>query len=159
SARERPRPFAFEYRVVHNDGSTRIYASQVEPIGDGRRFIGTTWDITEQHRNAEPGPLLRNTLEATADGILVIDRSGNVTSYNKRFLSLWNIPDEIVATGSDQAMIRYVLDQLEDPEHFLASIEALYANPERESLDILRFKDGRVFERYSRPQRVAFAIV
>ncbi|HEX3479489.1 MAG TPA: ATP-binding protein [Kofleriaceae bacterium] len=159
-ARERPHPFAFEYRVVHGDGSTRIYASQVEQIGETLRFIGMSWDITEQHpSDADAGPLLRNTLEATADGILVIDRAGNVTSYNQRFLSLWNIPDRMVATGSDEAMLRYVLDQLDTPERFLADVQALYASPERESFDVLRFKNGRVFERYSRPQRAAFAIV
>jgi signal transduction histidine kinase len=159
-ARERPHPFAFEYRLVHGDGSTRIYASQVEQIGDPLRFIGTSWDITEQHpSDADPGPLLRNTLEATADGILVIDRTGNITSYNQRFLSLWNIPHEIVATGSDEPMLHYVLDQVDEPERFLADVQALYASPERESFDVLRFKNGRVFERYSRPQRAAFAIV
>jgi signal transduction histidine kinase/PAS domain-containing protein len=159
-ARERPHPFAFEYRVVHSDGSTRIYASQVEPIADAARFIGMSWDITEQHSGlSDPGPLLRNTLEATADGILVIDRASNITSYNQRFVSLWGIPHGVVATGSDEAMLRYVLDQLDGPEQFLAGVHALYASPERESLDVLRFKDGRVFERYSRPQRVAFAIV
>lgn len=159
-ARERPHPFAFEYRVVHADGSIRIYASQVEPIGDAPRLIGMSWDITEQHpREADPGPLLRSTLEATADGILVIDRAGNITSYNQRFLSLWSIPNEVVAAGRDEAAIRYVLDQLEEPEQFLASVRTLYVNPERESFDVLRFKDGRTFERYSRPQRVEFAIV
>jgi signal transduction histidine kinase len=159
-AREQPHPFAFEYRVLHADGSTRIYASQVEPIDDASRFVGMSWDITEQHpRDADPGPLLRNTLEATADGILVIDRAGNITSYNQRFLFLWSIPSEIVATGSDQALLGYVLDQLDDPGRFLAGVQALYVNPEREGFDVLRFKNGRVFERYSRPQRVAFAIV
>lgn len=159
-ARERRLPFAFEHRVVHGDGSTRIYASQVEPIGEGLRFIGMSWDITEQHScDAYAGPLLRNTLEATADGILVVDRTGNVTSYNQRFLSLWNVPHELAATGRDEAMLRYVLDQLEDPERFWAGVQALYASPERESFDVLRFKNGRVFERYSRPQRAAFAIV
>jgi signal transduction histidine kinase len=159
-ARERPHPFAFEYRVVHGDGSTRIYASQVERIGDGLRFIGMSWDITEQHPcHADPGPLLRNTLEATADGILVVDRTGNITTYNQRFLSLWNIPHETVMTGRDEAMLRYVLDQLDEPEQFWAGVHALYASPERESFDVLRFKNGRVFERYSRPQRAAFAIV
>jgi signal transduction histidine kinase len=160
-ARERPHPFAFEYRVVHTDGSTRIYASQVEPIADASRFIGMCWDITEQHPSCvfDPGPLLRNTLEATADGILVVDRASNITSYNQRFVALWGIPREVVATGHDEAMLRYVLDQLDEPEQFLAGVNALYASPERESFDVLRFKDGRVFERYSRPQRVAFAIV
>lgn len=160
NARKRSHSFAFECRVVHADGSTRIYATQVEPIDGAPRFIGMSWDITEQHPgDAEPGPLLRNTLEATADGILVIDRAGNITTYNQRFLSLWGIPNELVVSGRDEALLRYVLDQLDDPGRFLADVQALYANPERESLDVLRFKDGRVFERYSRPQRVAFAIV
>src|ERR1044071_9569870 len=159
-ARHRPHPFAFEYRVVHGDGSTRIYASRVEQVGETLRFIGMSWDITEQHsRDAYAGPLLRNTLEATADGILVVDRTGNITSYNQRFLSLWNIPHEMAATGRDEATLRYVLDQLDDPELFLAGVQALYASPERESFDVLRFKNGRVFEGYSRPQRAAFAIV
>jgi signal transduction histidine kinase/PAS domain-containing protein len=158
-ARDRHHAFTFEYRVVHTDGSTRIYASQVEPIDDTSRFIGMSWDITDQQLRTDPGPLLRNTLEATADGILVIDRAGNITSCNQRFVSMWNIPNDKLATGSDQALLRYVLDQLVDPERFMADVEALYANPEREAFDVLRFKDGRVFERYSRPQRVAFAIV
>jgi len=160
AARERPHPFAFEYRAVRPDHSTRIYASQVEPVGDASRFIGMSWDITEQRPSGtDPGPLLRNTLEATADGILVVDRTGNITSYNHRFLSLWGIPSGMAATGRDETMLRYVLDQLEEPERFLASVRTLYASPERESFDVLRFKDGRTFERYSRPQRAAFAIV
>jgi PAS domain S-box-containing protein len=156
-ARERHRAFSFECRILELDGSTRIHASQVEPIDGVARFIGMIWDITEQR--ADPGALLRSTMDATADGILVVDRAGNITTYNQRFLAFWGISNELVATRSDDALLRYVLDQLEDPGTFEAIVQMLYANPERESFDVLRFKDGRVFERYSRPQRVAFAIV
>jgi signal transduction histidine kinase/PAS domain-containing protein len=160
TARERHSAFTFEYRVVHADGTTRIYASDVEPLDDTPRFIGMSWDITTQHpRSVDPGPLLRNTLEATADGILVVDRAGHITSYNQRFLSLWDIPHDLAVKGSDDALLRYVLDQLEEPEQFLDGVQTLYASPERESFEVLRFRNGRVFERYSRPQRVAFAIV
>jgi diguanylate cyclase (GGDEF)-like protein/PAS domain S-box-containing protein len=103
--------------------------------------------------------LLNATLDATADGILVVDRNGHITSYNSRFVDMWRLPLDLISTGADQSLLRHVSDQLRDPVEFLATVEARYADPEAESFDVLTFKDGRVYERYSKPQRVGGAVV
>ncbi|MFH1679205.1 MAG: response regulator [Candidatus Eisenbacteria bacterium] len=93
---------------------------------------------------------LRATLEATADGILVVGREGRVTHYNSRFLEMWGIPRELAETRDDPALLRYVVDQLADPDSFLSKVNELYGS-EAVGKDMIAFKDGRLFERYSAP--------
>jgi len=128
-----------------------------------RGFIVSAHDITArvaaELEVRKTLSLLAATLESTADGILVVDTAGRITSFNSRFVELWHLPDRIVATRDDAATIAFGMEQLADPDAFQARVEELYDDPEAESNEILEFKDGRVFERYSRPQRVDGAIV
>lgn len=98
--------------------------------------------------------LLQATLESTADGILVVDKSGRIASYNKEFARMWMLPDDVVESRDDNRALNHVLGQLKDPEAFISKVTYLYANPEESSFDVLEFKNGRIFERYSLPQRV-----
>jgi len=98
--------------------------------------------------------LLSATLESTADGILVVNTEGKITIFNRKFVEMWRIPDEIVASRDDNQALAFVLDQLKEPEKFQAKVRELYAQPDVESYDLLEFKDRRVFERHSRPQRI-----
>lgn len=97
---------------------------------------------------------LHATLEATTDGILVVDRLGKIVNFNGRFTKMWHIPDAIMEARDDHRVLGFVLDQLNDPNTFVAKVQELYGQLEVESFDTLLFKDGRVFERYSRPQLV-----
>ena len=121
-------------------------------------LVGISRDITErkqaQEALKESVSLLQATLESTADGILVVDKSGKITSYNKRFAKMWRIPDNIIASKNDDLVINYVLEQLKDPETFLSKVRELYAHPDEKSFDVLEFKDGRIFKRYSRAQKI-----
>ena len=103
--------------------------------------------------------LVSAALESTADGILVVTADGRVAGSNEQFARLWGIPAQLLASGDDAKLIGFVLEQLSDPQSFLAKVSELYAEPGAESLDELEFKDGRTFERYSRPQRVGDEIV
>jgi PAS domain S-box-containing protein len=107
----------------------------------------------EESREAERSlALLRATLDSTADGILVVDREGKIVIYNRRFIEMWRIPDPVVASSDDAQVLAFVLEQLKDPQRFVAETIGPDASPEEGTLGVLEFKDGRVFERYSPPQ-------
>lgn len=108
---------------------------------------------------AQSVSLLQATFDSTADGILATDRTGKIVSFNREFIEMWGIPDEVMALRSDAQMVAFVLNQLKDPQAFQERIESLYEQPEAESYDLLEFQDGRFFERYSEPQRLGDKII
>jgi PAS domain S-box-containing protein len=95
--------------------------------------------------------LLKTTFESTDDGLLIVDKEGHTLAYNERFVEMWCIPDIIMRTKEDQRMLGFVLDQLVEPEAFMQKVEELYREPNKTSMDLIKFKDRRFFERYSQP--------
>lgn len=98
--------------------------------------------------------LTRATLEATSDAILVADGHGKITGFNENFLLLWRIPRDLSESGHEAAMLTIAMQQVKQPEQFRTKVQQIYANPEAESFDVLEFKDGRVLELSSKPQRI-----
>ena len=98
--------------------------------------------------------LLNATLDATADGILVVSTEGKISSCNGKFLEMWNIKCGPATGQRDEDLLAQALPQLQNSAEFLAKVKELYSSPEATSFDVLLFKDGRIFERYSQPQRI-----
>jgi PAS domain S-box-containing protein len=156
----------------------RMFDVQIEPLRDdhGRIVgcVGAAIDVTERHdaevrleqvadeateKLRRTVSLLESTLDATADGILVVDPDGMVTAFNRQFLKLWKIAPPPNHMTSDRMLLSEVCNQLEEPQSFLDRVQTLYASREEEAFDELRFKDGRIFERYSMPQTVGHDVV
>ncbi len=145
--------------VKRRDGSVfyaDISASQVS-FGGVEYLLGIFRDITDR-RKAETelirlNSLLSSTIDSTSDGILVVDRQGRIALFNRRFVDMWGIPESVIATHDDKQALDFVVRQLKDPDGFLRKVHELYSAPEQESYDRIEFKDGRIFGRYSRPQK------
>ena len=115
--------------------------------------------VAAEHELSEALSLLTATLDSTADGILVVDNDKSITGLNRRFFEIWRIASTFVTIGDDSAKLAFVLDQIVNPQTFLARRNELLDKPENESFDTLEFKDGRAVELTSRPQTVAGNIV
>jgi PAS domain S-box-containing protein len=158
----RQSPFTYDHRIIRTDGSVRMLHSRGDVVRDDRgtpvRIVGTCWDVTEQ-RNlvAQLEQAISRweaTIESTGEGILVVDLNGEVAQVNQRFLTLWRVERPSNARAHHLALLSPVMSQLEEPDEFAGRLEEIYAQPEQESFDVVRFKDGRVFECRSTPQRI-----
>ena len=103
--------------------------------------------------------LLHASLESTADGIYVVDQKGRITSYNQNFVNMWHIPPVLMASADTERVMNHVLPQLRDPKTFLDHIKQLESHTLRESFDMIEFIDGKIFERYSKPQKIGETVV
>ncbi|MGL5074394.1 MAG: response regulator, partial [Waterburya sp.] len=65
------------------------------------------------HKLASAISLLEATLEATADGILVLNENGNVVNYNQKFIDIWGLPtkDEL----DREQILTLILTELTEP--------------------------------------------
>lgn len=154
--------YTMEKRYIRKNGTVIWVHLTVSIVrsdsGEPLFLVGFIQDITER-RSAEAEAsrslsLLQATLESTADGLLVVDLDGKIISYNQRLPEMWGIPAELFAAGDDAGAIGAAVEKLSHPEEFLSKVQELYQQPEVASYDVVELRDGRVFERYSQPQRI-----
>src|SRR5207302_4686117 len=74
--------------------------------------------------------------------------------FNDQFIKQWAIPADLAMAKNRERMISFVIPALRDPDAFVSKIREMTTKPDAESFDLLELKDGRIFERYSKPQRI-----
>lgn len=95
--------------------------------------------------------LLAAQQEVSPDAILVVDEQEKIISYNRHFVELWGLTQEMVEARVDEPVLQLVVAQVSDPETFLARINYLYQHRSEDSHDEIGLRDGRILERYSAP--------
>src|SRR3972149_9989939 len=148
----------FEERETFEDKADRwTYTTKMPLYNKKGEIIGTfgiTRDMTDKKKAEEELKGSRSKIEAilhsTADGIYATDKKGKVLMFNNKFLGLWEIPKKLINLGSDDILLEFVSDQLAEPQSFIKKVYKLNKS-NNESIDIIHFKNGKIFERYSCP--------
>ncbi|MDR3482031.1 MAG: response regulator [Burkholderiaceae bacterium] len=147
------------------DGSTLAVSKTVRALSaDGRNWIAILIDHkrvqkTVEDELAQATSLLRATLEATGEGIMVLDREANIVNINRRLAEIWRIPKDLLQQGDDTRILDFIALQVVDRERYLQRLDEISSNPDDESTDVLELIDQRVVERKSRPQQLGDNIV
>ncbi len=94
---------------------------------------------------------LQATLDATNEGILVMDDKGRMANHNKRFTEIWSIPDDIMNTHDATKALEYAMQLVLNPVPFRESVEEALNKNDKETVYVVHFKDGRVIELRSKP--------
>ncbi len=148
----------YELIILTKTGETRWVEATVDIIKFERKasILVTVFDISDRklaELELETSlSLLQATIESTADGILAVDGQGKVVSFNRKFAQMWQLPDFLLDSRDSNQILGFGINQLKHPEVFLSRAKELSDRPDAESFDIIEFKDGKIFERYSLPQ-------
>jgi|GEM_PF-2082086 two-component sensor histidine kinase/DNA-binding NarL/FixJ family response regulator len=159
--------YLFTFKLIENEDGVTIYGHDTTEKKKTTELAKANTALKEeiaQRKLAESTTkktlsLLNAALESTADGILVVDRGAKITSYNRKYVNMWDIPDSVLESQKYNAIVEYVKRKLKDPDGYVARVNELIEHPERQSYDMLELNDGRIFERYSKPQKIGNAVV
>lgn len=117
--------------------------------------VGIIEDITERKQTEtallSKTALLEAQLNATIDGILVVDEFNKRVIINPRLYEIFNVPKDIITDEDDTSLLKYVVGLTINQDEFLEKVLYLYEHKTETSRDEIEFKNGMVLDRYSAP--------
>ncbi len=150
-------PPVYETRLIHKNGTLIDVEFSTGIITYGKRSadLVITRDITIRKKLENDikkrNSILLTELEATIDGVLVVDEKGEIILHNENFLKMWGVPQKIVESKFDEPVLQLVMDKIENQKEFRECVNFLYAHPQEKDRSDICLKDGRIFDRYSAP--------
>ncbi len=89
--------------------------------------------------------------EVNIEGVLIIDKQGNMLTYNEKFVEMWGVPREMAESRSGEPLLVHILSKLADKTTWLHKIDALNKDRKSISREELVLIDGRTLDCYSAP--------
>jgi nitrogen fixation negative regulator NifL len=153
------RRFVWDGVQFEKQGEPRLLGMTVNwiqiPNSERGELLIVGSDITSRKRTEDElrakTAFFEAQIQATIDGILVVDENGNILLHNERFAEMFGIPPEFFQTPDDNPVLKYVAGKVQDPGSFLERVEYLYSHRHEKSRDEIKLRNDRVLDRYSSP--------
>ena len=124
---------------------------------DWSRVMVSIIDITDWKRKskalAQSEEKLKAALEATEDGIIVVDAGRQVITMNSRFMRMWSLPKKFASKTDEQDMFRLLSNKIAEQGKGISHTMEVFDGARVES-DTIRLKDGRYFDVHTRPLKL-----
>ncbi len=98
--------------------------------------------------------ILSTQQETSLDGIIIVDNKDNILTYNRRFMSMWGLSDEIMHLGSGNYALYKAKEKMRNPDVLLTLIRQFDDNPAGRGFQEMDLADGSIFECYSSPMAI-----
>ena len=159
--------YEVEFRLRRADGKYlwhlgRATAGRNE-AGEIVKWLGTNSEI-ESQKSAEKNlqqnlSVLTSTLESTADGILVVGANNKIVTFNEKFAAMWGMTAEELNRMPTADAPQRISEQINKTGDYYEKTKRIDLPNDESTFDVLELKDGRIYERYSQPQRLTGEIV
>ena len=155
-----------EYRIIRHDGKLGWIHVRTFPIFDKQgklyRVAGLAQDITERKQQEmaleKSVSLLRATLEATADGIIVISNDGKIIDFNQKLVQMWHIPSDVLLSQDEKDLLTFLLAQVKNPEQLVKTFYQENFVPSYILKNIIELKNGTILEQVCIPHKLGNSI-
>lgn len=150
---------AFFYRNARNASTTALLAGILLTamvtflVYTNQKRAQAVDAIIQQRTSQRDGTqqLLNAALQATVDGILVVDDKKHILYRNPKFDTIFDIPPELTNVSTfSQALAQHMSFMMKDPGRFVESWNSRDMDAES-VLDQIKLTDGRTIERFSAP--------
>lgn len=119
------------------------------------QFRNIAAEKTQEEQLEHSASLIAATLEATADGVLVMRLDGGISQMNRHFSRMWAIPQELLAEGDDRKILDFMESSVCDVALYQQRMNSDGETIQAGDFDTIELRDGRFLERYLVPLNIS----
>jgi diguanylate cyclase (GGDEF)-like protein len=144
-----------DHRLSPAEGTTRwihqFGLTLQDPSGKPSRHTAIVQDITDRKQAEEKlhfaNVVMKTQMEASQDGVLVVDKDRRIISFNERFSELFGCPRDLLEAGDYDGVLGHILARVQDPRAYLRRVEFFDQTPGEDCQDELDIVGDRFISR------------